>query len=212
MKKLLMACGVVVVLLIVAVVALLIKLDPEALGEEVLRRVNATEGTQLEAQRFSLHVLKGLELEQAHATTELAAGPLEVGLERLLLEHRLAPLLKGQVVVDKVLLEKPQIEWITRAEPEAEAAEPVPEPAPKTSEQSGEAEKRGLTVAVSEIRIREGSLTVRTMGSQDPGLTVSGFNLDLLDARLDPSACFPRFLLLQLARRATVEYDRTFGQ
>jgi uncharacterized protein involved in outer membrane biogenesis len=190
-KKLLVVMGVVLLVAVLAALLLLRKLDPESLGQEVIRRVNATEGTHLQAQRFSLNLLKGLELEQARATSELPAGPLEVSLERMRLEHRLAPLLKGQLVVDKLLLQRPQIELLTRAKPEAVPATPAPGPSEEPEPAAADAEGHGLTVAVSEIRIREGSLEVRTEGSDAPGLEVRGFDLDLRDASLDPSAPTP---------------------
>lgn len=186
------------VLLVVAALGVLLVVDWESprLGAAALRKAGEVAGLELEATGFRLNLLRGLELREVRARGDLDAGRLEATMDRLVLEHRLLPLLSGRIVVDELLLERPTIHLLS---PSAAAAAPasgaagggeagaagvaLQEPSPEDAKAGG-----GLEVELSRIAIEDGSVTLESADEPAPLLDLHGLDVELRDLRLDPAA------------------------
>ena len=199
MKTLFKILGIILLLLVILVVVVIIRFDPDELGQRVLAWVDQETDIDLDAERFSLHPLKGLELVNAEIHTVTEAREATVTLDRLLFEHEVWPLLKGELVIHRILLDKPQIVVVAKAEPVAEggkgsgagggAKEEHPTPAePAEPAVAAEGDTSGLTVSIAEIRIENGSLVARTEGVAENDLDLEGLDLVLSDLHFDPTA------------------------
>jgi hypothetical protein len=201
MKGLVKVALVIVAVLLVGVVFLLLHdFDAPGLGQKVSTAVRDATGIDFQAKSFRLNVSKGLELESVTAKGELPGGTVSLSLDRLLLEHQLLPLLRGEVVVDRVLLDKPSIELVAKKVPPGttppETEPPVPEDVPAAS--SG---GRELSLTVSEVEVADGTLLLKSEGEEKASVEVQGLDVKLGDIRVDPSAS-PR--LLGLAGRGEI--------
>ena len=115
MKKLLLGLLVVGGIGLALVVFLVSRLDPEALGERLIVQINQQSGIQLEAAGSSLHPLRGLELTDVRGTGRLESGEIQAKVALLRARHQLLPLLRGELVIDEILLQKPTIELLARS-------------------------------------------------------------------------------------------------
>jgi hypothetical protein len=199
MKTLFKILGIILLLIVILVVVVIIRFDPDELGQRVLTWVDQETDIDLEAERFSLHPLKGLELDNAEIHTVTDAGEATVTLDRLLFEHEVWPLLKGELVIHRILLDKPQIQLVSAAEPVADggkgsgsgggAKEEQAAPAePAESAVTAEGDTSGLAISIAEIRIEGGSLVARTEGAEGDDLDLQGLDLVLADLHFDPTA------------------------
>jgi len=205
MKKLLYVVGALVAIVLLLVIFVLTRdFDSDELGNALLAKVGEATGIELTAVSFRLNLSQGLWLEGVEAHGEMPGGEFTASLEQLVFEHRLLPLLRGEVVIDRVVLEGAQIEVISHeveepepaeAEPGAEApatetevAAPAEEPTPTQEPgSSADAEEAGLSLVISEISILNGHLTARNEGSGD-SFSISGLEILLRDLSLDPTA------------------------
>jgi len=199
MKTILKIAGIILLLLVILVVVVIIRFDPDELGQRVLAWVDQETDIDLEAERFSLHPLKGLELVNAEVHTASPSGDVTINLDRLLLEHEVWPLLKGELVIHRILLHRPQIQMVSVAEPVAEggkgsgsgAKEEPQSPAPAESAEPAvvaEGDTSGLSISIAEIRIEDGSLVARTEGAAEDDLELEGLDLVLSDLLFDSTA------------------------
>ena len=199
MKTLFKILGIIILVVILLVAFLIWRFDPEALGAAVINRLNKNEGIDITAESFALSPLKGLELQSAQITLVQEAGTVNLELDRLLLEHELRPLLQGRFEVHQIVLEAPQIEVVSApVTSEGESAQatsgggggkgdseaPTPEPVEETD---GE----GLVVDVQALRIVDGSLVLRTEGSEQADMEIVDLDVDFNDIVLDPSGSTP---------------------
>ena len=121
--------GLVVVVALVAFL-LLNDFDSPGLGQTLLAKINAATGVNITAKSYRLNLLHGLVLEGVEATSETPSRRTHLLLDRMVFEHRLAPLFSGTVAIDKVLFERPQIEIVESAATEAGQAPAESKPAP----------------------------------------------------------------------------------
>lgn len=218
MKAFFTVIGIILLLVIGFVAYVFVTLDPEELGQKVLRMVNEKTGVSLTAETFAVEPLKGLQLENGHLEGELDAGSITGNLDRMAFDYELLPILKGEVVVHQILFEGPDLEVVSRPveaqEPEVavepEAAEPAeevpadvpgPEPAPQETEETGFLS----AVSISEIRVVDGNLKVTSEGSASQGLSVQGFDFELGDLMLDATA---DSALMGLAAKGGIRIDQ----
>ena len=198
MKTLFKILGIILLLIVILVVVVIIRFDPDELGQRVLAWVDQETDIDLEAERFSLHPLKGLELVNAEAHTVSPSGDVTVQLDRLLFEHEVWPLLKGELIIHRILLDKPQIQMVSVAEPVAEGgkgsgsgsgAKEEPQPtAPAEPAVVAEGDTSGFSISIAEIRIEDGSLVARTEGAAEDELELQGLDLVLSDLLFDSTA------------------------
>ena len=200
MKTLFKILGVTVLVIILLVAFLIWKLDPETLGAAVINRLNQNEGVEITAESFALSPFKGLELQSAQASFVQESGTLNLELDRLLLEHEILPLLQGRFEVHQVVLEAPQIETISAAAaaaPETEASGSgggagESEVAEATADAADAAAgSAGLVVDVQSLHIVDGTVVMRTEGSDQAAFQIIDLDVDFTDIVLDPSASTP---------------------
>jgi hypothetical protein len=133
----------------------------------------------------------------------------------MVLDYKLLPMVKGEVVVHRILVEGLSLEVVSRpvvvadktesdARTESEGIEAVGEETTNAAA-AGEDESGFVsTVSISEIRVIEGRLKVTTEGSDSAGLTVGGFNLEMGDLMVDSTAASP---LMGLAAQGQIRID-----
>ncbi len=157
--------------------------DSPELGRKLLAQVAAATGVQIEAEGFRLNLLKGVVLERVEAKTSGEGREITFHLDRLVFEHRLLPLLSGTVAVDRILLEAPRFEMVqSEGKPTSAKKAEVPEAAPAETGEGG-----GLALEVNEIRIEDGSLSVKNPKGEEK-TRVEGLDLEMHDVGFDPSA------------------------
>ncbi len=219
MKKFLIFLAIVAAILLGLFLFLRAKLNPEALGEMLLEKVNAQEGLTMEAARFEVGIFSGLVLENATVTSTNESGSMNAQLSTFVVEYQLMPILKGELVIDRILIDSPTIEIVASAsaadqeideaeEPAAPATEP--EPAEATSSSDGDGDGFSPTLSIGELRINGASLTVRSAESTSPDLAVTGLDLSLDDFLFDTAA--PQPILALRARGGISLQQVTAGE
>ena len=189
-KKVWIGGGFVVLLALVLAVLFFVDFDSPRLGKALLDQVSAQTGLHVEADGFRLNLLRGVRLDGVRFTTESPSGRLTVKAAGFLAEHRLLPLLKGQVQIDRIVLYEPHIELVTPAEEAPTAAKALPTPAPVSASanpsQNGDGgSTKKPVLAVDRIRLRNGTLAIRTEGVQAPDVEIRGLDVELRDLALD---------------------------
>ncbi len=117
MKKLRIALAVAVALLgVLVTTTLFVEFDAPGLGQRVLDAAGRNAGITLQARSFRLHLRRGIVMDEVVATTEIASGTVVTTLDQVVLEHRLWPLLFGDIVIDRLVMDSPLIE-VRNAEP-----------------------------------------------------------------------------------------------
>jgi hypothetical protein len=204
MKKLLMGLSLIVALAVTAGIALLfVDFDSPALGRAVLERAGSSTGLEIQAKKFTLNLWRGVVLHDLEVKGVLGEAELETRAARLVLEHRLAPLLTGKVAVAGIRLDSPRVELRERKAAKSSSPSPAsrqkpspkvtPAPAEKSGEAPAEAAGPPLAIEVSEISIENGSLRSVPAEPQAGETALSGLELVLRDLALDPKALSPLF-------------------
>ncbi len=175
--------------------------DSPKLGRAVLAKVGDSTGIHIEAESFKLNVFKGLVLRDVRGTAPGAGGTLTFSLDELVFEHRLMPLFSGTVSIDRVVVDTPQLEFVSAASstssPAGAAVPSTQSAGPKaTTEQaparadvptgSDAGASNGLMLDVRLVRIERGSMIVRQADGPEQ-LNVDGLTFEMTDLRLDPS-------------------------
>lgn len=175
--------------------------DSPALGRAVLSRAGALGGVELEAEEFRLALLDGLRLGEVHAVAELPAGRMTLDADEVILEHRLAPLLRRQVHVDRIVLRRPRIVL--------EEAPPPSATSPGTSSGAALAEPAAsggsaFSARILEVLLEDATIESRPADPDMPPLIAEGFELELRDLELDDAA----LLMTSLRGQGALEVDR----
>jgi len=183
LKKLLIVLA---VLGVVAVFLLSRDWDSPELGQALLDKVSDATGIQMKAEGFRLNLLKGVVLEKVEAKSSSDGRDLTFNLDRLVFEHRLAPLLSGTVAIDRILLEKPRFDMVQSktkgsSSKTAEAPESVPAEGAESEEGGG-----GLALEVRQIQIEDGSLSVKNAKGEEKTL-VAGLDLEMRNVAFNPN-------------------------
>jgi uncharacterized protein involved in outer membrane biogenesis len=153
----------VVLLVVVAILVFLLVRDwdsPE-LGQAILDKAGEAAGIEMSAEGFRLNLLRGLVLEGVEARSSSSGRQVNLSLDRLVFEHRLAPLFSGTVAIERVVLNKPQIEIIEPETPSPAGVEKAPaeEEVTAPTGESPPAESE-LSLAIQEIAVRDASLVI----------------------------------------------------
>jgi hypothetical protein len=199
MRKILIGLAVALVVLVaLAAFVATHEFDSPELGRALLDKVGQATGVTISARQFKLRLLSGLVLEGVEAAAPTANGRLTLALDQLVFEHRLGPLLSGQIAVDKILLDRPRIEVVESAEPPAPSAEPAgpasspgadatpPASADGTAPSTSGAEDRRLSLELRELTIQDGHVALRRAGGSG-GMTLDGLTLNMTDVVVDPN-------------------------
>ncbi len=197
MRKLAQIVGGAVALFVVAVVVLVSRIDSESIGQEIVRQTNAIDGVELSVNDFDLGLFSGLVLGETTAALDMPAGRVDAKVERLVFEHELMPLLRGQVSVRQIRFDRPVLLLVSR-----EAAGAGPHggagPAPSASEAAPP-----LSVAIQQILVRDGRLSARSE-EVEGSFEAEGIGVTLTDIALDASA---GPAALGLSAKGTLEVD-----
>lgn len=195
MKKLLVAFSLFAAVLTIGVIVLcFVDFDSPELGRTVLLKVSDATGLKVSALKLRLNLLRGLELSEVDVEGTLADGStLKAHLSRLVLEHRVLPLLSGKVAFHRVLLESPRVELVGppagKRTPGKASASPrgrEERSASPTAVESVTAtgESTAFSLEVDEVRITDASLTA-------PGASMQGLDLNLDQIAFNPAALSP---------------------
>lgn len=188
-KKL--AIALIGILIVLAVAAGLVAwlLDSERLGALLLERAGAASGVDLQAGSARVSLFSGLRLRQVSAAGSHSRGRYELALDGLVFEWKLLPLISGEVVINRIRLDRPLVRIINetaqpglRSEPEAPAGEEKPDPQP-----------RGPRLEVLEMVLREGTVVViqSSGGSAEEKFRLEDLDLVLRDIRFNPAEPVP---------------------
>lgn len=204
MKKLLLGLLLVAGIALALVAFLVSRLDSEALGARLIQQINQQSGIQLEAESFSLHPLRGLELTDARATGRLESGEIQAEVALVRMHHRVVPLLRGELVIHEVLLREPQIELLARSAEEVRQqkaaerrdrrqAKKAGRRQRKTEKQAGIVEDADhpedpLRLSIRSMAIENGSLSIRPRDRDEASFELEELNLLLEGLAFDPGA------------------------
>lgn len=200
MKKILWVLSSVVVLVLVLFVTALTRLDSEALGASAIEQIRLQSGIDLQAERSTLHPLRGLQLENVTAVADAPVGRVHATIDQLSIEHRLLPLLWGEVVMNEVQLERPMVTLVSkpakrrrvdksgrqRRERAAERGGGVPAETKPEASQTEEGHTARLSIET--LGVEDGVLTARTNDSAADDLRVEQIDLQLRRLKFDPQA------------------------
>src|SRR3989304_8169904 len=183
LKKLLI---VLVVLVVVAVFLLSRDWDSPELGQALLDKVSAATGIQMKAEGFRLNLLKGVVLERVEAKLSGDGRELTFNLDRLVFEHRIAPLLSGTVAIDRILLEKPRFDMVqSKTKGSSSKKAEAPDSAPTEAAESGEG--GGLALEGKQIQVEDGSLSGKNARGEEKS-HVEGLDLEMRNVAFNPDA------------------------
>ncbi|HXV62967.1 MAG TPA: AsmA-like C-terminal region-containing protein [Vicinamibacteria bacterium] len=180
-------------------VATLVELDAPTLGRAALGRASEASEMSLEASRFRFHLLEGLTIEGVRARSARPGYRFDLELGRLRFEHELRSLIRGRLLIVRVVAESPRLQ--IRLGTRGANLEPPRDPGlPRSSANRGQPhslpdaseEKRGepaidVELAVSELVIESGALWVldQTEGER---IALDGVELTLREPRFDRNA------------------------
>jgi uncharacterized protein involved in outer membrane biogenesis len=180
LKKLLVVAA---ILVVVGGVLVSRDWDSPELGRKILGEVSAAAGVDIEAEGFRLNLLRGLVLSNVRVASETEGRKLDIALDRLVFEHRLAPLLGGTVAVDRIVLERPAIEVAETGK----AGPATPPPAETEGEPSGEpGAGSAFSVEIREIHIDDGTVVMKNQAGEEK-TRIESLDLEMADVRFDPS-------------------------
>ena len=189
-KKLALGAGLLLVLLGLYVAVRSVDVDATALGRSALREASASTGIRLEGSLFHFNLLRGLRVEGIEAGASFPSVRYELAIREARFEHRLAPLLRRQVAIERVVVKEPLVTLVyglpidseRRERPSRKTAAEAPSKAP-SHELSPE-----LSMTLSEIVIRNGTIRLRDASRPGDGVTVSGLDLALSDPEVATGA------------------------
>ena len=203
-KKTLFWSGLILIVVLVAVAtAAWIALDSRGVGQTLLSWASEASGLQLRASSIHLGVFSGIELRDVSASGEYARGDYTIHADRVLFRQRWAPLLRGEIVVDQVAIDKPNVEIVVR-KPETEGGSSEG----KEGAASLDSLPDSLKLEVHEISINAGTVLVREELPREDArqnVRLDQVGLVLSDIVLDGSAPKP---IDRLAGRGEIDISQ----
>jgi len=158
-------------LAIVFLTVWLVDFDATELGTAVLRRASASTGIQLDASRYRINLVRGLELENVEASARFPGGRYTITMPAMRFDHRLLSLLSGWLELERVVLTEPRVAIFIGLEPEPTA------PAP-SSARASRPRQAGPSTSPVELRVREIELSGAAFSFND-ALTLEGVDISL---------------------------------
>ena len=179
-------------LVVAAIVMLLVNFDSPEMGQAFLKRAAEATGMQMKAEQFQLNLLKGLFLEKVRAEGNLSGAHLQAKIDRLALEHRLLPLLRGKISVERLIIEDPELD-LTDSQMEMSPGQPEKRPGRKPSKSSmkttssEDTGRRRLFLEISELQIDNALLTWRPQ-KRKPATVIKNLDMHLVGLALNTEA------------------------
>lgn len=153
----------------------LIGIDVPDLEAEVTALAAERAGIRLESDSFRFDLRHGLVAREVEARAEIAGDRLVARIPRLILSTRLAPLVRGEVVIEEMRIESPSIEILSRSPGGGEPDLPAP----------GERSSRAVRLELERVLLTGGRLVSRMEDGAGGTSEVDGLELELLEPRLD---------------------------
>jgi uncharacterized protein involved in outer membrane biogenesis len=185
----------VLILIVLIVGALYYPFDSPAIGRTISSAVADATGAEFKASAFTVQAARRITASDVTLIMNTAGGRVSIQVDELELQHHLWPLLRGDVVVDRILIDQPVVEITSKPAP-ATAPGPAKEapgggaaPAPAEAPASG---GKPMRLAMETFSIRNAKVTLLTEGRKAPDTEVSGLTLELGGIAIDPSAS-PRY-------------------
>ena len=203
MKKLFLVLAGLLVLALGLIIVLILRFDPEVLGERLIHEVNRQSGIRLQAEKFALHPLRGLELTNAQASGRVEAGDLSASIALLRLDYRVWPLLRGELWLDEVMLVEPRIELRSRSAEEVrqqkqrkqtkkerrgDRKSPGKERSGTSAEASEPPQGRPLELSIERLTVEDGMLAVRSEDGEQTRFLAADLRLILEGLSFEPEA------------------------
>lgn len=184
-RKLMWAGLVLVILLLGAGLWAAWFLDGDRLGQDLLEQAGQAAGMNLNAEDFRFGLFKGVELVGVSAEGTHARGDYSVRLEALNVKVRLMPLLSREVVVESVLLQRPEIRIVN--------SKPAPAEVPPSTAERGSNAPQAPPVEVVEVVLTDGEVVVvdATQGEPVEELRIEELEILLRDIRFNPAEGTP---------------------
>jgi hypothetical protein len=204
--------GIVVVaslLALLLLIAVFVDFNAPGLGQRILDQAGADAGIELAAEGFVFNVFGGIRLEGVEARTEIPSGTVTTTVDTVVLEHRLVPLLLGEIVVDRLVMESPVIVVSTTDAASITASRPSPRFESEMSAARGQFGWRAVPVAmrmqaenatddaqrangrpvtVHAASITDGTLLLHAAGDTTPSTRVAGLEVEINELVVDPDA------------------------
>ena len=169
--------GLALVLAIVFATVWLVDFDATELGTAALRQASASTGMQLDASRYRINLVRGLELENVEASARVPGGRYTITMPAMRFDHRVLSLLSGRLELERVVVTEPRVAIVIGLEPEPTAPTPSSARASRPRERS-EAPQAGPPTSPVELRVREIELSGAAFLIND-ALFLEGVDLSL---------------------------------
>ncbi len=190
------ALGAVLALVLLGLVAARsVDVDATAMGRSVLRKASARTGIRLEGSQFHFNLLRGLRIEGIEAGASFPSLRYELAIPEARFEHRLLPLLRREVAIERVVMKEPLVTLLyglpieSEAPPSARRSRPSRPSAAEAEERTpAQAPPPKLSMTLSELVIRDGTIRLRDASRPGEGVTVSGLDLALNDPQVATGA------------------------
>ena len=192
----------ILLLLIATTVALHVDFDASNLGQSILNQMSKTTGLILDADRFRFNLLEGLILEGVRTSEGFPGARYRIKIERLTLSQRWLSLLKGDLVFESLIIERPVLEISTGVKRNVSATikRSTQSSLPLFSNQrilgshteiKNNQRRRAPTLDVQEMRVIDGSIIHRKEGTNALMLSSRGLGLELQEPAFEPQALTP---------------------
>lgn len=192
------ALGAVLALVLLGLVAARsVDVDATAMGRSALREASARTGIRLEGSQFHFNLLRGLRIEGVEAGASFPSVRYELAIPEARFEHRLLPLLRREVAIERVIMKEPLVTLVYGLPIESEASPMRGERGERRSLNTfAEAPSKApspelpleLSMTLSEIVVRDGTIRLRDASRAGNGVTVSGLDLALSDPQVATGA------------------------
>ena len=176
--------GVTVVLVIAVIVLALVPFDSPELGRRLLARLGERTGMELEADAFRFSLLRGVTIRGICGASHGVESDLDLEIDAVTLEHRLLPLLRGDLVFDRIDVDHPRVELHSKDPGNLAGAAAVP-----GALAAHDPDDSGPRLVISSMSVRDGAFVAVSDG--EPGMEIRGLRLEIDELRVEPSATGP---------------------
>jgi hypothetical protein len=188
--------AVIVVLAATALVFLFTDWEAPVLGQKLIAIAGEAAGIELEAERVVLNLRKGLLLEGIVASSEADGESMTAVADLLQVDCALIPLIRGDIVVRRIVLQSPRVEVVSRDTngaaggadegPSSRAQEPME--VDSASQASVDRQDRPKPVSIDELAILDARFVSRVEGVGTVETVIEELDFELFDFKIDESA------------------------
>ena len=185
--------GLLAVLLLAIIILFFTDFNAPWLSKWLVETLSRQAGVEMSVDSASINFLRGIKLTGVDATKERRKSTTTASMDLLLLEHRLWPLLWGDIVVHRIELDKPVIEVVSspgrpQDDPEDPAAEDAEEDEREEIEKppsTDETKQRDSVIDIGALIVTDAELVLRTEGVETEDVVLRGLSLELTDVFYD---------------------------